>query len=155
MSDRIKKRCENCNRRSSGRVIAMEVDGKAGRTVLGRKVDLLPRLRVWGCPHCYHWQVVNLTLPLDPDRPILAAYERKFGPADDRVIAALAAVNDQFIFKFGDDWATRFGMDSIERLLSQVVEVAKNQFGDEWTTAIQEIEFSFVEQGGHDEHRTR
>lgn len=146
MSDRIKNKCDKCHRTSSNRVIEIEMEGRVGRTALGRKVDILPQIGVWECPKCSYRQVVNFTLPLDPDQPLLAAYESKFGPADNRAIAALAAVNDQFIVKFGDDWGTDFGKETVEWMLSQIIEPAKNHFGDEWATAIREADFSFIEE---------
>ena len=145
MSDRITNKCGKCHRTSVNRVIEVEVEDQIGQTVFGRKVDHRPLIEIWNCPKCSYRQVVGFKLPLDPDQPLLAAYERRFGPADGRTIKALAWINDQFIEKFGDDWGA--SEDTIESLLSEVIETSKAHFGDDWATAILDSDFSFVEGG--------
>ena len=145
MSDRMKNMCGKCHRTSVNRVIEVEVEDQVGQTVLGRKVDHRPLIEIWSCPKCSYRQVVGFKLPLDPDQPLLAAYERKFGPADGRAINAL--INDQFMEKFGEDWGANFCEGSIEGLLSELIETSKAHFGDDWATAILDSDFSFVEEG--------
>jgi hypothetical protein len=117
-----------------------------GRTVLGRIMPLSVVVKYWTCPKCGEPNAVSLSLPLDLDRPIVTAYENTFGPADELTLKALAVLNNQAISDFGEDWQQKF-QDNAKSMIVGVVNIMKEQYGDEWAEALIEVGVSFVKHG--------
>lgn len=147
MSKRSTETCEKCGIRASKRVVEIEVDGGEGRTVLGRRVDFSAIIGCWECPKCQNRQCVYMKLAVDPDRPVVTAYEKLFGPADGQALAALAVFNNQAIIDFGEDWVEQFGDEGVEKMLTMLIAGLRRECGDEWAISLQEAGVSFVKEG--------
>ena len=147
MSERTKATCDKCHRTASQQVVEIEVDGGTGRTVLGRRVDVSAIIGCWECPKCRNRQCVYMKLATDPDRPLVTAYEKLFGPADEQALAGLAVFNNQAITDFGEDWVEKFGDEGVEKMLTMLIGGLKRECGDEWATSLQEAGVSFVKHG--------
>jgi hypothetical protein len=120
-----------------------------GRTVLGRKVALTPRITFWRCPHCKKPQVLKLDLPLDPDAPLVRAYEQRFGQPDESALAALAKLNADFLRHFGEDWQRQFGgAGKVQAIVQMAVQKFKDQCGDDWATQMVQADWEFINDGG-------
>ncbi len=142
--------CTSCHRTVAGpKVKTMTIDSpKPGRTVLGRQVPLSAKVGYWQCPKCGKANAESFSLMLDPDAPLVRAFEKHFGTPDTSAIHALAKLNNDFIREFGEDWQDQFGGDEkVEVLIRMTVQSFKNQCSENWAAAMAQSDLEFVRHG--------
>lgn len=138
--------CSGCHRTVWGEPVPIRFEEGNGRTRLGRSVPFAVNVNAVVCPHCERLTTHSMDLPLDPDAPVLEAFEQFIGgPATDEQKDALRSFVEAFVASPDvmkntpdeGDPCFSLGPDQLHRLFTEL----HRQVGDDWWVQLTNIEF--------------
>jgi hypothetical protein len=126
--------------------VSIRLDEGYGRTCLGRSVPFAVDIDAVDCPHCGRLTTHSMGLPLDPDAPVLEAFEQFIGgPATDEQKEALRSFLEAFAYSpdvkedTPDEGDLCFFLRS-DQLLLLFTELY-GELGDNWWVHLMNVEF--------------